>query len=264
MLQDNPLVTIVTPSFNQGRFVEETIQSVLNQTYTPIEYIFVDGGSTDNTMQIVEKYKTKIDIIIHEKDKGQADAINKGFKLAKGELVGWLNSDDIFYPDCVEKIVGLFNVKKNAAIYYHSINDVIDYSGKLIKTYQLKIPDRRYLIYRNYDVIQQGSFYNLNFVKEVGYLNVENHYCMDLDLWLKLLTQGGIVYTEDKSHSAFRIYTGTKTDTGTVKFLDNIYSVLREHGAKIYYPTIWNRVYIFKLRLKIIKFLRRLFAFSNR
>ena len=263
MLSDNLLVTIVTPSFNQGRFVEETIKSVVNQTYSPIEYILVDGGSTDNTMQIVEKFKTQIDIIIHEKDKGQADAINKGFKIAKGELVGWINSDDILYPDCVEKIVELYEFKKNAAIYYHSINDIIDGSGGLIKTYRLKIPDRRHLIFKNYDVAQPGSFYNLDFVKEAGYLNIKNHYCMDLDLWLKLLTQGEIVYTEDKPHSAFRFYSGTKTDTGNEKFIDNIYSVLREQGAKIYYPTIWNGVYIFKFKLKIKKFLRRLFTFSN-
>jgi len=247
----NPLVTIVTPSYNQGRFVEETIKSVLNQSYTPIEYIFVDGDSTDNTMRIVEKYKNKINIIINEKDKGQADAINKGFKLAKGQLVGWVNSDDILYHDCVEKIVELYNLKNNAAIYYHSFNDMIDESGSLLKTYQHKISNRKHLIFKNYDVVQQGSFYNLELVKKVGYLNIENYYCMDLDLWLKLLMLGEIVYTEDTSHSAFRIYSGTKTDTGKEKFLNNIYSVLKKHGAKFYFPTIWHRIYIYKLKLKI-------------
>jgi glycosyltransferase involved in cell wall biosynthesis len=251
MIKNRPLISIITPSFNQGRFVEETIKSVLIQTYTNIEYIFVDGGSTDNTMQIVEKYKDKINIIIHEKDRGQADAINKGFKLAKGELVGWINSDDILYPDCVEKIVEVYKLKNNAAIYYHSHNDIINEFGSLIETYQHKIPDRNHLLRTNYNIIQQGSFYNLDIVKKVEYLDLENYYCMDLDLWLKLSMQGEIVYTMDKPHSAFRIYSGTKTYTGKAKFLNNIYTVLKNHGAKIYYPTIWHKIYIYKLKLRI-------------
>lgn len=86
-------VSIVTPSYNQGQFIEDTILSVLNQTYKNIEYILVDGGSTDNTMDIVNKYRNKIDIVISEKDKGQSDAINKGFKLSTGKLIGWINSE---------------------------------------------------------------------------------------------------------------------------------------------------------------------------
>ncbi|OYU92630.1 MAG: glycosyltransferase, partial [Bacteroidetes bacterium B1(2017)] len=103
----NLLFTIITPSFNQGEFIEATILSVLNQTYKNIQYIIVDGGSTDNTMDIVNKYRDSIDIIVHEKDKGQSDAINKGFKLSKGDLIGWINSDDILYPTCVENIIKL-------------------------------------------------------------------------------------------------------------------------------------------------------------
>src|SRR5438045_443911 len=99
---ENTKVSIITPSYNQGQFIEETILSVLNQTYQNVEYIVIDGGSTDNTLDVVNKYKDKIDVIISEKDNGQSDAINKGFKIAKGELIGWLNSDDALYPYCVE------------------------------------------------------------------------------------------------------------------------------------------------------------------
>ena len=122
----NPMVTIVTPSFNQGQFIEETILSVLNQSYENIQYILVDGDSSDKTMDVVNKYRDRIDIIIHEKDKGQSDAINKGFRLAKGELVGWINSDDILYPDCLEKIVELYNNKPEGAIFYNSKLHFID------------------------------------------------------------------------------------------------------------------------------------------
>ncbi|MCC6255622.1 MAG: glycosyltransferase [Ignavibacteriaceae bacterium] len=257
MLHSQPLISVITPSYNQGDFVEETIKSVLNQSYTNIEYIFIDGGSTDRTMNIVEKYKDKIRIIIHEKDKGQTDAINKGFKLAKGELVGWVNSDDILYSDCVENIVALYDMNKTAAVFYHSYNDMINESGSLIKTYQHKIPNRKHLLFSNYDVIQQGSFYNLGLVKKVGYLDIENHYCMDLDLWLKLSMQGEIIYTADKPHSAFRIYSGTKTDTGKEDFLNNIYTVLKKHGAKFYFPTVWHKIYIYKFKLKIKRWLNK-------
>ena len=138
-----PLVTIVTPSFNQGQFIEETILSVLNQTYKNIQYIIVDGGSTDKTMEVVNKYRDRVDIIIHEKDKGQADAINKGFRLAKGELVGWINSDDILYPDCLESIVELYKRKPEGAIFYSSKSHFIDENSNIFKLNILEIPKDR-------------------------------------------------------------------------------------------------------------------------
>ncbi len=254
-MKRQPLVTIVTPSFNQGGFVEETIQSVLNQTYPNIEYIFVDGGSTDKTIEIVEKYRDNIDVIIHEKDNGQADAINKGFKLAKGELVGWLNSDDILYPDCVEKIVELYLMNTDGAIFYHSKNNMIDDQGKTIRTYQHIIPNRNYLLKNNYNVIQMGSFYGKKYVEKVNFLDISNHYCMDLDLWLNLLNYGKIYCTADNPHTGFRIYSGTKTDTGKEKFLKNIHGVLKKHGAKFYYKTIWHKIYIYWIKAKLKKIL---------
>lgn len=246
-----PLISIITPSYNQGHFIEDTILSVLGQTYKNIEYIIVDGGSTDSTMEVVTKFIDKIDIIIHEIDEGQADAINKGFKLAKGELVGWINSDDILYPECVEKIVELFAVNPDSTIFYHSWLDLINKNGNLIKRYQHIIPDYNHLLRANYNVIQQGSFYKFKNVSAVGFLDKKNHYCMDLDLWLNLLKTGNIVSTKDKSYSAFRIYNETKTSTGNEKFLQNIYNVLRKHGARWYYFTIWKMIFVNYIKLKI-------------
>lgn len=249
-----PLVTIVTPSYNQGQFIEETILSVLNQTYKNIQYIVVDGGSTDQTMDIVYKYKDRIDFIIHEKDKGQTDAINKGFRLAKGELVGWINSDDILYPDCVEKIVELYNQNSKAVIYYHSFNDVIDENGSLVETYQHVIPDRKHLLNKNWNVIQQGSFYSRVIIEKVNYLDEGIYYCMDLDLWLKLLEHGSITCTISTAYSAFRKHNNSKTTNGNVKFWRANKQIVIKHGGTIFSENILRRFYWYSLKrfVKII------------
>lgn len=249
---NHPFVTIVTPSFNQGQFIEETILSVLNQTYQNIQYIVVDGGSTDNTMEVVNKYRDQIDIIIHEKDKGQTDAINKGFKLAKGTLVGWINSDDILYPECVEKIVDLYMANQDGAIFYCSELDWIDENGKFLTKRNIHIPNRDYLLNKSSTIIQQGSFYLSELVKRINYLDESIYYCMDLDLWLRLLKYGRIYHLKGKTYSAFRFYSGTKTDTGQAKFLRNIKDVILRNGAKWYSKNI-TRYYYYSFKLHIKK-----------
>jgi len=226
-------VSIVTPSYNQGQFIEETILSVLNQTYKNIEYIIIDGGSTDNTMEIVNSYSDRIDIVISEKDKGQSDAINKGFKRATGELVGWINSDDILYPECIEKIVELYNLHPNGSIYYASTLDYIDHEGKLLYKSTREISNRNYLLNKNYSVTQQGSFYSRYLVQQIGYLDESIYYCMDLDLWLRLLNENNKIYSY-KTHAlaAFRMWEDTKTTQAGSRFLQNTKQILDRHGAK--------------------------------
>ncbi len=120
MLQKyNPLVSIVTPSLNQGRFIEQTILSVINQTYSTIEYIIVDGGSTDRTLGIIKDYENDARIkLIVGKDKGQYDAVNEGFMLAQGQILGWINADDMYTESTIEKIVGFFKKHPDADIVY--------------------------------------------------------------------------------------------------------------------------------------------------
>jgi glycosyltransferase involved in cell wall biosynthesis len=254
----NPRITIVTPSYNQGQFIEETILSVLNQTYPNIQYIIVDGGSTDKTMDVVNEYKDRIDIIIHEKDKGQTDAINKGFKLADGELVGWINSDDILYPTCVEEMVKLYQSKPDGSIYYNCNGRMIDGRGNTIKEYAKRIPNKEYLLTQNYDVLQQGSFYSRALLQKVNYLDESIHYCMDLDLWLKLCDHGPIYYTDLPPLSAFRIWEETKTSTGKQKFFRNIRQVIRKNGAGVLAKTVRKTYwYSFKADVKDVLGIQR-------
>lgn len=254
-----PKVSIITPSFNQGKFIEETIKSVLNQTYSNIQYIIVDGGSTDQTMDVIKKYQDKIDVVIHEKDNGQTDAINKGFKLADGELVGWINSDDLLYNDCIQAIVDLYNTHKDGAIYYHSMNDVIDENGHLIKTYQHIIPDKKHLVHENFNVIQQGSFYNRTLVEKVDYLDKSIYYSMDLELWLKLLDHGSIYCTRNKTFTGFRKYEGTKTCEGQEKFLRSNWQVVKKHGGKVYSKTFYKMYVWWSFKVKV----KRLLGFTK-
>lgn len=238
-------VTIITPSYNQGQFIEDTILSVINQTYKNIEYIILDACSNDETTEILNKYKDKITKIICEKDRGQSDAINKGFRLANGELVAWINSDDILYPNCVERIVNSYKLDSKNSIYYNSKCNIIDKKNNIIGLINRKIIDRNYLLKEKYEVLQPGSFYSTEKVREVNYLDEKCHYCMDLDLWLKLLNLGDIVDINGDPIAAYREWELTKTSTGADKFYKNIYEVLRRHGAGFFDKSIKNTILLY-------------------
>lgn len=226
-------VTIVTPSFNKAATLELTIRSVLAQSYGDVEYIIVDGGSNDQTAHILDQYKghEKIAAIISEPDKGQADAINKGFGMAQGEIVGWINADDLLSPMAVEAAVRVFRENRNAVISYGDI-DVVDGAGETFRQIRA-CPDvnRNSLLNENYDVYQPGSFYRREAVEKVGYLDESFEYCMDLDLWLKLL-QRGTAHHVGGVVASFRMTPDTKTATGGMKFISEIHRALVRYGAK--------------------------------
>ena len=173
--------------------------------------------------------------------------------MATGDLVGWINSDDILYENCVDKIVAMYIKNPNNAIYYGSTSDWIDAKGEIIGKRNISIPRRDYILKYNYEIVQQGSFYPTNLVKKVGYLNEDIHYCMDLDLWLRLLKYGPVVFLPGEPIAAFRKWEETKTNTGGEKFLQDIRHVLLANGAKLYARTILKiHFYSFKCRVKKI------------
>lgn len=253
----NPLVTIVTPSYNQGVYIEATIQSVLNQTYSQIEYIIIDALSTDSTPLVLDKYENnpRVSRIIREKDDGQADAIEKGFRIAKGEIVGWINSDDILAKDVVEKSVRCFKENSRIGLTYGDIV-FIDGHGKRIKTKKPHpLLTREYLLNTDYDVYQQGSFYRKSAVESAGYLNRGLNYCMDLDLWLGILNTHEARYI-NSSAGLFRWYETTKTANGGLHFLREIYKTLGRHQAG-FLPETKRRILWYSLKTIVKKIIAR-------
>ncbi len=257
----NPLITIITPSYNQGQFIRETIESVIAQSYKNIQYIVVDGGSNDNTMDVVKEYSEKIDIIISEKDSGQSDAINKGFRLAKGDLVGWINSDDTLSSNCIQEIVDLYKENEQGAIFSGSKINVIDIDSQVVGQICRKISSFEELVYKNYDVIQPGSFYRRKTLLDCGFLDQKLKFCMDLDLFIRLLMNGKIYYSEVTPLANFRIWEQSKTSSSTFDFTIDIMKTLRKYGAN-YYSFSMLRLYALYLRslvsraLKIMKLKR--------
>ena len=183
----NPLVSIITPSFNQGRFIEETILSVINQKYDNIEYIIIDGGSTDNTECIIEKYREHISIFIKEPDGGQSDAINKGLRLASGEYLTWLNSDDTLNDEAILSVISEFNINGQCQFVYGDV-DMIDENSvslHLLKGKQITRPDVFYKL--DLPIPQQGAVWKRSVLDEIGFLNEKWHYVLDREFFLRIV-----------------------------------------------------------------------------
>lgn len=188
-----PKISIVTPSYNQGKFIEETILSVLNQNYPNLEYIIIDGGSADNSVEIIKKYQDRLAYWVSEKDRGQSHAVNKGFKRATGDIVGWLNSDDTYLPQCVENVVKAFKKNPDAnAIYGNFV--YIDENGKTLwKRYVLsRFPYETLLFYTHFG--QPAVFFKRKFLNKIGYLDERLIYGMDLDFFLRMKRQCKMVH----------------------------------------------------------------------
>lgn len=206
-----PLVSIITPSYNQGQFIEQTILSVLNQTYQNIQYIVIDGGSTDNSVDVIKKYADQIDYWVSEKDKGQSDAINKGYAQCNGELVAWLNSDDLLEPDAVSCVVEAYLRAKNPSLLCGicKITDVNLHEKRLVG----KFFSRQDLLKNSMrgNIVQPACFFVRKYITKRGYfLKTELHYLMDLDLILYLQEQGDVVFIE-KVIAIARLHDACKT-----------------------------------------------------
>jgi glycosyltransferase involved in cell wall biosynthesis len=182
-----PRISIVTPSLNQGQFLEETICSVINQNYDNLEYIVIDGGSTDNSNDIIKKYSPFITYWVSEKDNGQSDAINKGLRIATGEIMCWINSDDFLEPDCLNKVSHYFErnpswecITGACNLIYHSANGQVEHRSHRAPPTN---PNMATLNWKEEWFAQQATFWRTSLWKRTGPLREDLKYTMDLELW---------------------------------------------------------------------------------
>jgi glycosyltransferase involved in cell wall biosynthesis len=203
------LVSIVTPSYNQDRYLEETIRSVLLQDYPQIEYMVVDGGSTDATVNVIKRYEHKLASWISEKDQGQTDAINKGFGRARGELLAWINSDDTYEPGAVTAAVNYLQEHPEIGMVYGACN-YINESGKVIGKFSAAQTNYRLLRQGYTHIPQQTMFFRAKLWKQVGPLDPSFYFAMDYDLWTRIAARAPIKYIP-QTWANFRLHTAGKT-----------------------------------------------------
>lgn len=204
-----PLVSVITPSFNQGKFLEDSLVSVANQTYPRIEHVVVDGGSTDGTLSLLRRYESRYDLRWRsESDAGQSDALNKGFAAARGEIIGWLNADDAYFArDAVEAVVRTFAQSSHTSVVYGDCA-YISRAGAVFRVAP-SIPQVSARRLREHSLVQPAVFFSRR-VAQAYRLRQDLHYLMDYEYWLRLCRAEVFVHLE-KIVAAYRIYGDSKS-----------------------------------------------------
>jgi len=247
-LERQPLISIITPSLNQRRFIEATIDSVLSQDYPRIEYIVVDGGSTDGTLDVLAKYEGRLQWI-SEPDRGQSDAINKGFRRAKGEILAWLNSDDTYLPGAVRSAVDHLVAHPDCAMVYGD-GYLIDEEGRVTRRFPATEPfDLWRLVYVVDYILQQSAFFRREAVEAVGYLDERLHWGMDWDLFIKIGKRFRVDYLP-RPMANLREHGAAKTFSGGTRRMAELVEVMHRHGSRRYPPA--RLVYGFDTYVRLV------------
>ncbi len=207
---DLPLVSIVTPSFNQASFLEATIQSVLGQDYARIEYFVIDGGSQDGSREIIQRHAHRLAGWVSEKDQGQTDAINKGFARANGEILAWLNSDDTYEPGAIRQAVDHLLTNPGVGMVYGEAN-FINEVGEVIGRFPAAQTDLTRLRRGYVHIPQQAAFWRADLWRKVGPLDPSFYFAMDYDLWVRLASLTTLIYFPGEVWANFRLHSGGKS-----------------------------------------------------
>jgi glycosyltransferase involved in cell wall biosynthesis len=217
------LVSIITPSFNQAKYLEQTIRSVLDQNYPSIEYIVIDGASSDGSLEKIKKYADKYAYWTSEKDSGQAEAINKGFARATGEVVAWLNSDDYYLPDTISAAVKVFEENPDVVLVYANML-AVDEHGKTFNTLKYKQLTLEDLLC--FQIIGQPAvFMRRSALQKTSGLDPSFHYLLDHLLWIQLAQHGKILHV-DQTWSAARYHAEAKNRAKAAEFGREAFRIL--------------------------------------
>lgn len=226
-MENQPLVSIITPSFNQAKYLTAAYRSVVSQNYPNIEYFIVDGGSTDGSVDLIREWaeakKSRLGWWISEKDKGQADAINKGFSRATGEIIGWLNSDDMYMKGAIEKAVAVFKANPDVGLIFSDVFS-IDADSKLINVMRYGDWNLRDLMAFNI-IGQPGVFMRKRAFDEAGYLDPAYHYLLDHQLWLRIAINHNIRHVDD-FFAAARFHSEAKNVSQTEGFSNDAFRIV--------------------------------------
>jgi glycosyltransferase involved in cell wall biosynthesis len=233
-------ISIITPSYNQVNFLQETINSIKNQEVNAlVEHIIVDGGSTDGSVELLKSLGDQIRWI-SEPDRGQADAVNKGIRMASGEIIGWLNSDDLYLPGALQAVAEYFNDHPESRWVYGRCR-IVDSAGKERWTWITRYKNARLrkftldkLLRENF-ISQPAVFFRKDLFEESGMLNLDLHYAMDYDLWLRFgrITPAGVI---PGNLASFRRHGSSKSETGFRDQFFEQYAVARKYS-----PSFFNR-----------------------
>lgn len=238
------LISIVTPSYNQAPYIEETIRSVLAQDYPEIEYIIVDGSSADGTVDIIKKYEDNISWWVSEKDNGQTDAINKGFARARGDVLAWINSDDTYELGAVSAAAKYLQEQPEVGMVYGDCN-FINQNGKVIGKFGAAQTNYRLIRQGYVHIPQQTMFFRADLWKQVGPLDPSFYFAMDYDLWTRISKRAEIKYVP-QTWANFRLHTSGKTIMADDRCWPEMVRVHYRDGGSFFAPIV-AKYYIRKL-----------------